>query len=62
MRMRTEEKKQEIIRIAAELFEQLGYERTSMSAIAARVGGSKATLYGSLRPRRISYGRCSITT
>ena len=46
MRVRTEEKKQEIIRIAAELFEELGYERTSMSAIAARVGGSKATLYG----------------
>lgn len=46
MRVRTEEKRQEIIRIAAELFEELGYERTSMSAIAARVGGSKATLYG----------------
>jgi AcrR family transcriptional regulator len=46
MRVRTEEKKQEIVRIAAELFEELGYERTSMSAIAARVGGSKATLYG----------------
>ena len=46
MRVRTEEKRQEIVRIAAELFEQLGYERTSMSAIAASVGGSKATLYG----------------
>jgi AcrR family transcriptional regulator len=46
MRVRTEEKRQEIVRIAAELFEELGYERTSMSAIAARVGGSKATLYG----------------
>ena len=46
MRVRTEEKKQEIVRIAAELFEQFGYERTSMSAISARVGGSKATLYG----------------
>ena len=46
MRARTEEKKREIMRIAAELFEQLGYEGTSMSAIAARVGGSKATLYG----------------
>lgn len=46
MRVRTEEKRQDIVRIAAELFEQLGYERTSMSAIAARVGGSKATLYG----------------
>lgn len=46
MRVRTEKKRQEIMRIAAELFDQLGYERTSMSAIAARVGGSKATLYG----------------
>jgi AcrR family transcriptional regulator len=46
MRVRTEEKRQEIIRIAAKLFEELGYERTSMSTIAASVGGSKATLYG----------------
>lgn len=46
MRLRTEEKRQEIIKIAAQIFEELGYERTSMSAIAARVGGSKATLYG----------------
>lgn len=46
MRLRTEEKRQEIVRIAARLFDELGYERTSMSAIAARVGGSKATLYG----------------
>src|SRR4029453_11140406 len=46
MRVRTEVKRQHILRIAAELFNELGYERTSMSAIAARVGGSKATLYG----------------
>lgn len=46
MRVRTEEKRDEIIKVAAKLFEELGYERTSMSAIAARVGGSKATLYG----------------
>jgi AcrR family transcriptional regulator len=46
MRVRTEEKKQEIIRIAARLFEELGYDRTSMSMIASHVGGSKATLYG----------------
>ena len=45
MRVRTEQKRLEIIRIAAKLFEELGYERTSMSAIAAQVGGSKATLY-----------------
>ena len=46
MRVRTEEKKLEIVRIANELFQELGYDGTSMSAIAARVGGSKATLYG----------------
>jgi hypothetical protein len=46
MRVRTEKKRQEIIRIAAELFDELGYERTSMSTIASRVGGSKTTLYG----------------
>jgi len=46
MRPRKEEKRQEIIRVAMKLFDELGYERTSMSRIAARVGGSKATLYG----------------
>lgn len=45
MRVRNEEKRQQIIRIATELFDELGFERTSMSTIAARVGGSKATLY-----------------
>lgn len=46
MRARNEEKRQEIVEIAAALFDGLGYERTSMSLIAERVGGSKTTLYG----------------
>jgi AcrR family transcriptional regulator len=46
MRVRTEEKRREILEIAAQLFEELGYDRTSMSLISERVGGSKATLYG----------------
>ena len=46
MRVRTEEKREEIIRIAAELFQENGFERTSMSTISERLGGSKATLYG----------------
>jgi len=46
MRVRTEDKRREIVRIACELFEQQGYERTSMSQISERLGGSKATLYG----------------
>lgn len=45
-RVRTEEKRREIVRVASELFEQQGFDRTSMSMIADRLGGSKATLYG----------------
>lgn len=51
MRVRTEEKRREIVEIAAQLFEELGYERTSMSLISERVGGSKATLYGYFRSK-----------
>jgi AcrR family transcriptional regulator len=46
MRVRTDEKRQEIVKVAAELFEQYGFDRTSMSMISDRLGGSKATLYG----------------
>jgi len=46
LRVRTEDKRQAIIEIAGNLFEELGYDRTSMSLISQRVGGSKATLYG----------------
>ena len=46
MRVRTEDKRREIVEIAAQAFEELGYERASMSLISQRVGGSKATLYG----------------
>jgi AcrR family transcriptional regulator len=46
MRVRTEDKRQEIVAVAAALFEELGYDRASMSLISQRLGGSKATLYG----------------
>ena len=46
MRVRTEAKRQAILETAARAFLELGYERASMSEIAARLGGSKATLYG----------------
>ena len=46
MRVRTEAKRDAILDIAAKAFMELGYERASMSEISARVGGSKATLYG----------------
>lgn len=45
-RVRTEEKRAEIVRIASEAFDQLGYDRCSMTTISERLGGSKATLYG----------------
>jgi AcrR family transcriptional regulator len=45
MRTRSEEKRRQIIRVAAQAFEELGYERTSMLAIAERMSGSKQTLY-----------------
>jgi len=45
MATKTEAKRQAILKVAAEVFQELGYERTSMSEICVRVGGSKATLY-----------------
>ncbi|SDI51015.1 transcriptional regulator, TetR family [Paraburkholderia steynii] len=45
MRKKTEEKRQAIIDVAFEVFSEVGFEQASMSLIAARVGGSKATLY-----------------
>ncbi len=45
MKSKTEAKRQAILEVAAQAFRELGFERTSMSEICARVGGSKATLY-----------------
>jgi AcrR family transcriptional regulator len=46
LRVRTEAKRAAIVDVAAQVFLQTGFERASMADIAARVGGSKATLYG----------------
>jgi AcrR family transcriptional regulator len=46
MKVRTDMKRDEILEIAGAVFLELGYGRTSMAEISARVGGSKATLYG----------------
>lgn len=45
MRKKSEERRQAIIDIAAELFNEIGFDRASMAEISARLGGSKATLY-----------------
>jgi AcrR family transcriptional regulator len=44
--VRTNQKRDEIVRIAADLFAENGFERTSMAMVSDRLGGSKATLYG----------------
>jgi len=46
MRVRTEAKRESILDTASDVFMELGFERTTMSEIALRMGGSKATLYG----------------
>lgn len=45
VRTKSDDKRREIIRVAAETFQQLGFERTSMLTIAERMRGSKQTLY-----------------
>jgi len=45
-RVRTDEKRQEIVQVAQQLFDKYGFDRTSMSMISDSLGGSKATLYG----------------
>ena len=44
-RMKSDEKRQEIVRVAALAFQELGYERASMLTIAERLRGSKQTVY-----------------
>ncbi|HYD25340.1 MAG TPA: TetR/AcrR family transcriptional regulator [Croceibacterium sp.] len=44
-RTKSEKRRKEIVRVASEIFLENGFERTSMSTIAERLGGSKATLY-----------------
>lgn len=45
MRVKTDARRTAILEVATEVFREVGYERASMAAISARVGGSKATLY-----------------
>lgn len=45
MRKKTAERRDAILTTALEVFREMGYDAASMSIIAARIGGSKATLY-----------------
>jgi AcrR family transcriptional regulator len=46
VRVKTDARRSAIVAAAWEAFRQGGYERTTMAAINARAGGSKATIYG----------------
>jgi AcrR family transcriptional regulator len=45
MRKKTEGKRQAILAVATQTFRDMGFQNASMNEIAARLGGSKATLY-----------------
>src|SRR5262245_51865473 len=45
MGVRGEARRQKIVEAAVDVFREQGFERASMAEIAARAGGSKATLY-----------------
>lgn len=45
MRAKTETRRQAILDMAAQVFQEMGFERTTMAAICERLGYSKATLY-----------------
>ena len=53
MRKKNEIKRNAILKVAHEVFCERGYEKASMSEIAARLGGSKATLYGYFPSKRL---------
>jgi len=44
-RPREESRRAAILQVARDMFSEVGYAASSMSSIAARLGGSKATLY-----------------
>ncbi len=56
MRLSTEDRKQVIIEVAEKVFRELGFERTSMTTISRRLGGSKGTLYRHFRSKEELFG------
>jgi len=51
VRVKTEARRQAIMDVAADAFRERGFDATSMSDVAARLGGSKATLYNYFRSK-----------
>ncbi|KQM59834.1 MULTISPECIES: TetR/AcrR family transcriptional regulator [unclassified Sphingomonas] len=46
MRVKSDERRDAILRAATEIFLDIGYANASMAMISTRIGGSKSTLYG----------------
>ncbi len=46
MKVRTKARREANVKTAAQLFQEMGYERATMNELAKRVDGSNATLYG----------------
>lgn len=61
---KSDQRRDRILSIAKALFFEVGYANATMNEIAARVGGSKATLYAYFKSKEelfsaIIYGHCS---
>jgi len=59
---KSERRRQAILDVAKELFQAQGYAATSMSEIAARLGGSKGTLYNYFRSKEELFAAFMIDT
>lgn len=55
MRVKTDAKRQTILDVATQAFQERGFEGTSMSEICARVGGSKATIYNYFASKEVLF-------
>jgi AcrR family transcriptional regulator len=56
MRVKTDGKRQEILRAAASEFGERGYHETTLNHIATRMGSSKATIYNYFRTKGELFG------
>ena len=61
MRVKSDEKRQAILDTANRIFREIGFEKTSMSEIAAQVGGSKATLYNYFASKEELFVECMVS-
>ena len=61
VRKRSNKKRQSILDAAYNLFSEKGFERTSMSDICARVGGSKATIYSYFDSKEELFVECMLS-